>query len=298
MVARPRGASATHTFAGQGTYTIAATATDASGDTGTATVAVAVNTTPPVFAINTSAVPVEQGDFVYWQTHVFVDCGSNEGDGSYRLQMPALDENGAVTYTTSGDPPPYAAISGSGQLTFFTCNFTTAIPFTTYDCYVTATDATTGLSDQYEIVLWTNMDDYGLSMAALGSWQSIDENTSATVGFGQSLSDYFSDVQLVLDQLPTNGTLSLNGSPAQVDTAYPPFAQFQYAPNSNFCGLDTVRAHFTYYSYNTESNGLVGQLSTNIATAAIQVAPLLRIVGSSVLDEAQILQRGVPRGHR
>ena len=80
---------------------------------------------------------------------------------------------------------------------------------------------------------------------------------------------------------------SLNGSPAQVDTAYPPFAQFQYVPNSNFCGLDTVRAHFTYYGYNTESNGLVGQLSTNIATAAIQVAPLLRIVGSSVLDEAQ-----------
>ena len=109
----PGDASATHTFAGQGTYTITATATNASGERGTARTAVNVNVTPPVFAINTSAVPVEQGDFVYWQTHLFVDCGSDKGDGSYRLQMPALDENGAVTYTISGDLPPDAEISGS-----------------------------------------------------------------------------------------------------------------------------------------------------------------------------------------
>ena len=99
----PGDASATHTFAGQGTYTITATATDASGERGTARAAVNVDVTPPVFAINTSAVPVEQGDFVNWQTHVFVDCGDNTHP-NYQLQMPALELDRARDICDLGRP--------------------------------------------------------------------------------------------------------------------------------------------------------------------------------------------------
>ena len=124
------------------------------------------------------------------------------------------------------------------------------MPFKTYDCLVTATDPTTGLDDQYELVFYTDISNHGYSMAAASSWQSIDETTtsqsfSATVGFPQPPGGSFAAVQLYLDQLPVNGTLTINGSPAQTGFAYPAWQQFQYVPNLNICGLDTVRAHLS-----------------------------------------------------
>ena len=194
----------------------------------------------------------------------------------------------------SGDPPPDAEISGSHPLTFFTCDFSTAIPpFATLQFFVTATDPTTGLNDQYELVFYTDISDHGSSMAAASSWQSIDENTTsqefrANVGFPQAPERLLRDRADCTRSLPVNGFAHYNGSPGQNGFCYPGSGRVPIRPEPQFlrsrhrsCPLRLL--HLQQW----KPNDIVGPLNTNIATAAIQVAPLLRIVGSSVLDEAQ-----------
>ena len=165
------------------------------------------------------------------------------------------------------------------------------MPFKTYDCLVTATDPTTGLTDQYELVFYTDISNHGYSMAAASSWQSIDETTTSQ-SFQRDRRLPAAPRRLLRGRaaIPRSAPRERHAHhqrlPRAMGFAYPAWQQFQYVPNLNFCGLDTVRAHLSYYAYdNGNANDIVGPFKTNTATAAIQVAPLLRIVGSSVPDE-------------
>ena len=252
------------------------------------TVAVAFDL-PPVFAINTG-VPLDPGYTADWQPHALVETGTDLYGGYYELQMPATDAEGPVTYAISGDPPADAAIDADG---LFTCTFLPTDDWRTYDCYITATDSA-GQIDRYELVFNTNIWYHGESMAAGSSWRSINENTSATVEILQIPGEgSFTDVDLVFNGLLAEGTLDVNGSPAETGVGYDPSDVFQYFPMTDFCGLDTIRYHFNYLGMDDGNpNELVGPLDTNVATAAIQVGPWVRIVGGGVFDETQYCDPG------
>ena len=97
--------------------------------------------------------------------------------------------------------------------------FTSADAWKTYDIFVTATDST-NLTDQYELVLTTNTFQHGQSMAAGSPWYGMNESTSTDpqtcgVQFPQWPSPNsapFQNVQVVITQLPADGTLFIGGA--------------------------------------------------------------------------------------
>ena len=97
--------------------------------------------------------------------------------------------------------------------------FTSADAWKTYDIFVTATDST-NLTDQYELVLTTNTFQHGQSMAAGSPWYGMNESTSTDpqtcgVQFPQWPSPNsapFLNVQVVITQLPADGTLFIGSA--------------------------------------------------------------------------------------
>ena len=128
------------------------------------------------------------------------------------------------------NPPPGAQLNATTGL--FTCPISDASKWQTYDVFVTATDSARR-TDQYELVIYTNVFNRGYSIAAGSGWQSMNENMvgaddSATVSFPRSPDGMFSYVKLVLDQLPVDGTLYCGGEPAVTGLPSPP-------PSFNTC---------------------------------------------------------------
>ena len=219
----PGNAYATHTFAAQGKFTVTATATDASHDAGTVRLSVGVVATPPVFPINTG-LGVQRRHQLLWQTHAFVALADQViHQGTFTFGFQALDRNGTVTYAmpdtlamgVPNNPPPVAQLNATTGL--FTCPISDASKWQTYDVFVTATDSARR-TDQYELVIYTNVFNRGYSIAAGSGWQSMNENmvvvpTSATVSFPRSPDGMFSYVKLCSTSFPWTARSIVAASP-------------------------------------------------------------------------------------
>ena len=137
--------------------------------------------TPPVFPINTGRA-YSGGTSFSWQTHAFVALADQVIDqGTFTFGFQALDRNGTVTYAmpdtsatgVPNNPPPVAQLNATTGL--FTCPISDASKWQTYDVFVTATDSARR-TDQYELVIYTNVFNRGYSIAAGSGWQSMNEN--------------------------------------------------------------------------------------------------------------------------